>query len=101
MVSLTFNQFLALYVWFPLTVLLFIMLLIARFYQKFSGERTYFRFFVIPMILFGIASVRYAGVETINSDPMADLALISGGLTLSALSILLYWRMIVQKKREE
>jgi hypothetical protein len=95
--SLSLNQLLALYSWFPLAALLMFMLLIARFYEKFSGNRMYFKGFVIPLILFGMAIVRYASVDGIVGDAIADVALISAGITLVTLCIVVYWQMLRSK----
>jgi len=95
--SLSLNQFLTLYSWFPLAVLLMFMLLIGRFYEKFSGTRTYFRWFAVPVILFGVGCVRYASVMKLNGDWLADLMLGGAGIFLLPLSIRLYQVMVTQK----
>ncbi len=92
--SLTAGQILALYTWFPLAALLIIMLLIARFYERFSGVRTYFQGFLIPLVLSGVGMVRYASLNDIVGDPLADLALVGAGLTLMILCIHIYRRML-------
>lgn len=96
MVALSPSQFLALYTWFPLAVLLFILLLVARFYERSSGVRTYYQGFMLSIVAFGVAAVRYAADDRIMGDTVADLALMVAGLTLSGLCLMLYWRMIVQ-----
>lgn len=83
-----------LYLWFPLAVILVFVLLIARFYQQFSGTRTYFRLFLLPIVLFGAAAVRYASLEVVAGDVWADVLLGIGGLVLSILCIRLYWVMM-------
>ena len=98
MISLSLNQFLILYLWFPLAALLFFLLLIARFYQKFSGERTFFRFFLVPVVLFGGAVVRYASIDQVIGDPVGDLLLAVAGVVLVGLCFTLYRLMIVQQK---
>lgn len=95
--SLSLNQLLALYSWFPLAALLMFTLLIARFYEKFSGQPMYFRAFFIPVILFGMAVVRYASIDSIVGDVWADAALISAGATLMGLCLVVYWRMLRDK----
>jgi len=95
--SLSLNQFLVLYSWFPLAALLLFTILIARFFEKFSGEKTYFRLFLIPVVLFGAGSVRYAGTEHIGGDPFADIMMGIAGLMLLILSSRLYWLMIVRR----
>jgi len=95
--SLSLNQFLVLYMWFPLAALLMFIFLIARFFEKFSGVQTYFRAFFVPVVLFGIGAVRYAGTEQIGGDPLGDVMMGIAGLTLLFLCTRLYWVMIVQR----
>ncbi|MBC8097984.1 MAG: hypothetical protein H7Y11_00950 [Armatimonadetes bacterium] len=92
--SLSLNQLLALYSWFPLAALLVFLLLIARFYEQFSGKRMMYGLFIVPLILFGVAAVRYASIEGIAGDEWADVALGVGGTVLLALCAMLYWRML-------
>lgn len=99
MTPLALNQFLTLYSWFPLAALLGFLLLIARFYQKFSGKRTYFRWLLFPVVAFGVAAVRYAGLNRFTGDIFADLLLAGGGMTLVAFSLNLGRAML--KQREE
>lgn len=75
-----------LYSWFPLSAVILFLLLIARFYQKFSGERTFFGWYGLPLILFAVALVRYASIEQVVGDPLADLLMGAGGLCLLLLS---------------
>ncbi len=96
MIPVTLNQFLALYSWFPLAVLFLFMALIARFYGKFSGNPVYYRLYVIPLILMGIATVRYTGIRRISGDMLADGMSALGGLMLCILAIRLYWLMIIK-----
>jgi hypothetical protein len=96
---LALNQFLTLYSWFPLAALLGFLLLIARFYQKFSGKRTYFHWLIVPVVAFGVASVRYAGLNRLTGDWVADLLLAVGGITLVMFSLHLGRTML--KQREE
>jgi len=95
--SLSLNQFLVLYMWFPLAALLMLIFLIARFFEKFSGEQTYFRLFLLPVILFGIGAVRYAGTEQIGGDIFGDTVMGIAGITLLFLCTRLYWLMIVRR----
>ncbi len=87
------SQLLMLYTWFALAALLFFFVLIARFYEKFSGEKTYFRWLVLPAVFFGIATVRYASIDMVTSDPVGDVAMALGGILLIGLSIHIYRRM--------
>jgi len=73
---------LMLYAWLAAIVLLAFLFLIARFFELKSGERTYFRAFVAPAILFLIAGARYAlypGPDWLSDAP-ANLLFCIGGL---------------------
>jgi hypothetical protein len=88
------HQFFVIYTWFPLAALLFFMLLIARFFQKFSNNRMYFWFYLLPIIFYGGAVVRYASVRRLAGDPLADFLLGVAGIFLLLLSLRLYQKMI-------
>ncbi len=92
------NRFLTLYTWFPLAALLFFLLLIARFYQKFSNEHTHFRFFLLPMILFGASTVRYGSIPALAGDALGDLLAAAGGVTLLLLCVNLYRCMLHRRE---
>lgn len=96
--SLSFSQLLALYSWFPLAALLLILLLIARFYEKFSGRRMYFHLFFVPLVLFGAAAARYASLDGISGDLLGDIMLMVAGLTLTPLCLVVYWQMLRDHK---
>ena len=98
MTSVSLNQFLMLYMWFPLAALLMLMLLVARFFQKFSGRHTYFRLFILVIVLFGGAMVRYASVDRITGDAPGDTMLGLGGVILAGLSLHLLRLMIFQNE---
>lgn len=89
------SQLLMLYTWFALAALLFFLALIARFYEKFSGEITRYRWFIVPAALFGIATVRYASIDRIAGDWVGDVLMGVGGIVLLALAAALYRQMTV------
>ena len=82
-----------LYIWFPLAALLFLLLLIARFYEKFSSEQTFFKLFTLPIVFFGAATVRYASINHMAGDTWADVLLALGGAVLLVMCVFLYRRM--------
>lgn len=88
------SQVLSLYTWFPLVAVLFIYLLIARFYQRFSGVRTYFWLYTVPMLFYGVSAVRYASVPALAGDTLGDGFLLAGSLTLFGLSTWLFRHMM-------
>jgi hypothetical protein len=65
-------------------------MLIARFYQRFSGEKTYFRLFLIPLLLFGVQAVRETNFAR---DDVGNLLAAIAGVMLIGLCVFLYWRM--------
>lgn len=73
MAAVSISQFLMLYSWFALAGLLLFVLLIARFYQRFSGETTYFRLFSVPIVFFGMAMARYASINQVAGDSFGDV----------------------------
>ena len=89
----SFSQLLTLYSWFPLTALLFFLMLIARLYERFAGEKTHFRLFAIPIILFGIHAVYQTNRASADTFIMGLLPA-TGGLTLIGLCVQLYRKMM-------
>jgi hypothetical protein len=98
MIAITPNQILLLYTWFPLAVGIALMLLVARFYQKFSGERTFYSFYILPIVLFGGAAVRYASLNQIAGDALGDVIMGIAGLILISLSAYLFRLMTSGRK---
>ncbi len=94
MTAVELSQLLLLYSWFALAALLVFLLLIARFYQRSFQERTHFRWFVLPGILFGMAAVRFAGVDQVAGDILGDLLTAAAGVILIVLSISLVRQMM-------
>jgi hypothetical protein len=97
-ISITPNQILLLYTWFPLASLIAITLLIARFYEGFSGDRTYYQWFLVPLVLFGVGSVRYASIDRIAGDSLGDMLMGGAGVVLIGLSLRLY-RLMTSGRR--
>lgn len=93
MAAITVSQILTLYTWFPLALLLLFLLLIARHYQRSAGEPTRFQWFLVPLLLFGLAAVRYASIDHLSGDIFANVLLGAGGLILFGASLYLYRRM--------
>lgn len=93
MAAVSITQFLILYTWFPLAFVLVFLLLIARFYQKFSSARTYYEWFAVPILLFGAATMRYASIDQLAGDVIGDALFGAGGIAMLALSVFLHYRM--------
>ena len=98
MTVITPNQILLLYIWFPLAVVIAILLLIARFYETFSGDRTWYMLYLIPLVLFGVGVVRYASINQIAGDAFGDLSMGAAGAVLMVLSLRLYHQMTSGRK---
>jgi hypothetical protein len=98
--DVSLHQFLVLYTWFPLSALLFFLLLIARFYQRFSGVRTYYWAYVLVVVLFGLMAVRDAGAGLVLGDLLTDAFSILGGGILLFLTILLQLHMTRQRNND-
>lgn len=88
------SRFLILYNWFLTAALLIFLMLIARMFERFSGFRTYFRWFLLPVIFFGAAAVRYSSIKQIAADLSADALMAAGGIALLWLCVRLFQRMI-------
>jgi hypothetical protein len=73
------------------------VLLIARFYETFSGETTYYRWLLLPVVLFGGAAVRYASLSRLTGDVFADVMFGTAGLVLIAFLLNLYRLMILRR----
>jgi len=99
--NLALSQFLSLFSWFAIAVLLFFILLIARFYQKFSGERTRFLMFAVVIVLFGVATVRYTSLRRVSGDVVADVLSLVGGVLLLGLMVQLYGKMMRSNKESK
>ncbi|MEO8392835.1 MAG: hypothetical protein ABI700_07570 [Chloroflexota bacterium] len=89
-----FSQFVILYGWFLLVGLIVFIMLIARFYQRFSGEKTYFILYLIPMVLFGVQAVRQTNFV---HDLLGNIVAAVAGVMLLGLSLFLYWRMTAKR----
>ncbi len=93
MAAVSISQFLTLYLWFPLAFVLAFVLLIARFYQRFAMERTFFEWFTFPILLFGAGIMRYASIGHLAGDLAGDALIGLAGVTLLGMSLFLYYRM--------
>ncbi len=87
------HQFLTLYTWFAVIAVVGLMALIARFYERLSGERTFYRWFVLPGVAFTGAVIRLSMLDRMTGDTWADMCLLSGGVSLGVLCVHIYRRM--------
>jgi phosphoglycerol transferase MdoB-like AlkP superfamily enzyme len=88
--NLSLHQLLTIFSWFGLSVVLFLLALIARFYEELSSQRTYYQFFAIPVLAFAGATVRFSQLDQVTRDVWGDLCLLVGGVSLAALCLHVY-----------
>ncbi len=79
------SRALDLYAWGGVIFLLVVLYRIARFYQATADERSHYRWFALPLVLFLLAVVRYAWVGGFAGDQWGDGLLVLGGSSLIAL----------------
>jgi hypothetical protein len=87
------NQFLTIFTWFPLAALMSVLMLIARFYQKQSGQNTHYPWFLVPIMLYGAAAARASNVDLAFGDPLAAVLMFCGGIALATLCLILFRQM--------
>jgi hypothetical protein len=90
MSDISLHQILTIYIWFGLSVLIFLLALIARFYERLSGQRTYYQWFAFPVLTFAGATVRLVSLDQVAGDPWGDGCLLVGGISLAALCMHVY-----------
>jgi hypothetical protein len=85
---------LTLFPWVLAAGVIYLLIQVARFYQKKYAElykdsphqRTYYLLFLVPLVLFLVAAMRYAFREDFVGDWVGDTALCIGGIMLAALA---------------
>jgi hypothetical protein len=84
-----------LYTWTIVCILVFFLFLIARFYEEKSGRRTFYSLFLIPIVLFLAAAIKYAFPEpSLVGDFWGDLLRFVGGVILGGAGLFLLRLMI-------
>ncbi|CAG0945413.1 MAG: hypothetical protein IAE83_11945 [Anaerolinea sp.] len=92
------HQVLSILSWSMVTILSWLLLLIARMYYRVSRRRTYYLIFAVPPLIVGVGAARYAVYNQLGGDLVAD-AFWSGGTLLLALhTARLCWMMLRTKK---
>jgi hypothetical protein len=87
--TLLFSNILILYTWGSVSVLLFFLFTIARFFERKSSRKSYYLLFLLPILLFAASALRYAFIGDFVSDPMADLSRAIGGALVCGLGYFL------------
>jgi hypothetical protein len=86
---------LTIYSWGTVCVILYFLFAIARFYEEKSGRRSYYSFFLVPMVLFAIAAAKYTFLApVIVGDFWGDLLRFMGGIILIGMGAFLLRLMI-------
>jgi hypothetical protein len=86
---------LTIYSWGVICTLLFFLFAIGRFYEEKSGQRSFYRLFLIPIGLFAVAAVEYVRLApTIAGDFWGDLLRFVGGVILAGAGLFLLRLMI-------
>jgi hypothetical protein len=81
---------LTIYIWVVVSVLLFFLYAIARFYEKKSGHCSYYPSFFVPIALFIVAAIRYSLVApAIMGDLWGDLLRFVGGVMVGGFGLFL------------
>jgi hypothetical protein len=79
------GNLLALYTWGGVSALLFFLFVIARFFERKSGRKSYYPLFLLPIVLFLGSVVRYVSVGGFVGDAWGDLGRVIGGLLVCGL----------------
>jgi hypothetical protein len=88
------------YSWAVIAITLFFICLIARFYEKKSGQNTHCHLFFLPLVLFLLGAIQYLfSSYDFAGDVVGDTLLFSGGLILSFLGASLLSLMTRGSKR--
>ena len=80
---------LTLFAWGGVSVLLFFLFAIARFFERKSSRESYYSFFLLPILLFMGSAVRYIIVGDFVGDLWGDLGRVLGGLLVGGLGFYL------------
>jgi hypothetical protein len=91
--AISISQFLLLFSWFCYAALIYILALIARFYERFSNQATYYRWYAIPVFVMGAGTARYVSLDQWGGDIVGDILFFLSGAFLSVLCYHLYKSM--------
>jgi hypothetical protein len=83
------GKFLALYTWGGVSILLFFLFAIARFFERKSSRKSFYPLFLLPVLLFGGSVLRYFVVGDFVGDLWGDLGRVIGGLLVCGLGYFL------------
>ena len=83
------GSILALYTWGGISILLFFLFAIARFFERKSSRRSSYQLFLLPVLFFAGSALRYLFVGDFVGDPLADLGQCIGGALVCGLGYFL------------
>ncbi len=83
------GSILTLYTWGGISILLFFLFAIARFFERKSSRQSFYQLFLLPAVLFIGGALRYCLVGDFVGDPLADLGRAIGGALVCALGYFL------------
>ena len=83
------GSILTLYTWGGISILLFFLFAIARFFDRKSSRQSFYQLFLLPAVLFIGGALRYCLVGDFVGDPLADLGRAIGGALVCALGYFL------------
>ena len=81
------NGIFTLIFWGAVVFLLVFLYAIARFYQITSGQQSRYQWFILPIMLLGTGALRYAWLGDFTGDALGDLLMVTGSLSLMALTL--------------
>jgi hypothetical protein len=95
------NAFFALLAWTGIVILELVLLGIARFFEKNSGQRTFYRLYLLSILFTLYGAGRYIRQMVVGSpypdfigDPVANVCLFIAGLSLLLLGETLHNKMM-------
>jgi hypothetical protein len=82
------NLVLMTYSWGIIAILLFFLFLIARFYERKAQQNSHYQLFLLPLVLFLLATLRYDFLSADNfvGDSLGDTLFLAGGVATTILS---------------
>lgn len=93
MESINLSQITILLIWVLIAFLTGVIFLIARFYQKNSGESTRYPLFLVPLLLFLAGTLRFASIGQMAGDALGGLLWFLGAVLQTLLVLMLYRQM--------
>ena len=83
------GSILTLYTWGGISILLYFLFAIARFFERKSSRQSLYQLFLLPVVFFMGSALRYAFAGDFVGDPLADLGRVIGGAVVIGLGYFL------------